>query len=100
MKIYQAVQNFLVGDRQTDSHFGMIEVTFSVIICIQNFNQIHQSFQKLSGSRDNIQCHHPHTKLYPNPPNGSKVIKVFLYTHLRSLNARHFGMSEGTRLKM
>jgi hypothetical protein len=30
---------------------------------------------------------------------GSKVIKVFLYTHLRSLNVHHFGMAEATRLK-
>jgi hypothetical protein len=29
---------------------------------------------------------------------GSKV-KVFLYTHLRSLNVCHFGMAEATRLK-
>jgi hypothetical protein len=28
-------------------HFGMIEVTFNVITSIQNFNQIHQSVQKL-----------------------------------------------------
>jgi hypothetical protein len=31
--------------------------------------------------------------------NGSKVIKVFLYTHLRSLNVPQFGMTEATRLK-
>jgi hypothetical protein len=28
-----------------------------------------------------------------------KVIKVFLYTHLRSLNVRHVGMAEATILK-
>jgi hypothetical protein len=39
------------------------------------------------------------TKFHLNPPNRSKVIKVLLYTHLRSLNA-HFGMAEATRLKM
>jgi hypothetical protein len=38
-------------------------------------------------------------KFYPNPPNGSKVIKVFLYTHLRSLNVCHSGMAEAMRLK-
>jgi hypothetical protein len=42
----------------------------------------------------------PHTKFHPNPPNGSKVIKVFLYTYLTSLSVRHFGMAEATRLKM
>jgi hypothetical protein len=46
-----------------------------------------------------LQCHHLHKKFHPNPPNGSKVIKVFLYTHLRSLNVRNFGMAEATRLK-
>jgi hypothetical protein len=44
--------------------------------------------------------HHLHTKFHPNPPNGSKVIKVFLYTYLRSLNIRQFGMAEDTRLKV
>jgi hypothetical protein len=33
----------------TDSHFGMIEVTFNAITTIQNFIQIHQSGQTLSG---------------------------------------------------
>jgi hypothetical protein len=44
MKMYQAVQTFLVG---TDSHFGMIEVTFNATTIIQNFIQIHQSVQKM-----------------------------------------------------
>jgi hypothetical protein len=48
---------------------------------------------------NNIQCHHLHTKFHPNPPIGSKDIKGFLCTHLRSLNVRHFGMAEATRLK-
>jgi hypothetical protein len=30
---------------------------------------------------------------------GSKVIKVFLYTHLRSLNICHFGMAEAARFE-
>jgi hypothetical protein len=47
MKIYQAVQKLLVGDRQTDSHFGMIEVTYNAITTIQNFIQIHQSVKKV-----------------------------------------------------
>jgi hypothetical protein len=47
-----------------------------------------------------LQCHHLPTKFQPNPPNGSKVIKVFLYTYLTSLSVRHFGMAEATRLKM
>jgi hypothetical protein len=48
MKIYQAVQKLLVGDRQTrHSHFGMIEVTFNAITTIQTFIQIHQSVQKV-----------------------------------------------------
>jgi hypothetical protein len=42
----------------------------------------------------------PHTKFHPNATNGSKVIKVFLYTHLRSLNVRYFGMPKATRLKI
>jgi hypothetical protein len=36
-EIYQAVQKLLVGDTQTDSQFGMIEVTFNVITTIQHF---------------------------------------------------------------
>jgi hypothetical protein len=63
----------VISGGQTASHFGTIEVTFNAIITIQNFIQIHQMVQ---------------------------VIKVFLYTHLRSLNVRHFGMAEATRLKM
>jgi hypothetical protein len=47
-----------------------------------------------------LQCHHLHTKFHLNPPNSSKIIKGFLYTHLRSLNVRHFGMAKATRLKM
>jgi hypothetical protein len=50
MKIYRAVQKLLVGDKQADSHFGVIDVTFGVIISIQNFIQIHQSVQTLSGA--------------------------------------------------
>jgi hypothetical protein len=42
----------------------------------------------------------PHTRFHPNSPIGSKVIKGFLCTHLRSLNVRHFGMAEATTLKM
>jgi hypothetical protein len=41
----------------------------------------------------------PHTEFHPNPQNGSKVIKVFLYTHLKSLNVYHFEMVEATRLE-
>jgi hypothetical protein len=140
-------------------HFGVIDVTFSVITSIQHFNGIHQLVQTLSGGfhppqkfklpafslalvtlncltsiQNFIQIqqsfqnvHHlrslnvrrfgmieatglcsikktrspsmssPHTKFQQNPPNGSKVIKVFLYTQLRSLNFRHFGMAEATR---
>jgi hypothetical protein len=44
MKIYEAVQKLLVG---TDSHFGMIEVTFNAITTKQNFIQIHSSVQKV-----------------------------------------------------
>jgi hypothetical protein len=50
-------------------------------------------------NRGYLHGHHLHTKFNPNPPIGSNVIKVFLYTHLRSLNVRHFGMAEATRLK-
>jgi hypothetical protein len=50
-------------------------------------------------SRGHIQCHHLHTRFFPNPPIGSKV-KGCLCTHLRSLNICHFGMAEATRLKM
>jgi hypothetical protein len=46
-----------------------------------------------------LQCHHLHTRFHPNPLIGSKVIKGFLCTHLRSLNVRHFGMAAATRLK-
>jgi hypothetical protein len=47
MKIWQAVQKLLVGDRQTDSQFLMIEVTFNAYVTIQNFIQIQQSVQKV-----------------------------------------------------
>jgi hypothetical protein len=47
-----------------------------------------------------LQFHHLHTEFHPNPSNRSDVIKVFLYTHLKSLNVRHFGMTEAARLKM
>jgi hypothetical protein len=49
MKIYQAVQVLLVGD--TDSHFGMIEVTLYAITRIQSFIQIHQLVQKVHASQ-------------------------------------------------
>jgi hypothetical protein len=42
----------------------------------------------------------PQYKISYKPKNGSKVIKIFLYTHLRSLNAHHFGISEAKGLKM
>jgi hypothetical protein len=50
-------------------------------------------------SRGHLQCHHLLTRFHPNLPIGSEVIKEFLCIHLRSLNARHFGMAEATRLK-
>jgi hypothetical protein len=34
------------------------------------------------------------------PGQGDGFIKVFLYIHLRSLNIRHFGMAESSRLKI
>jgi hypothetical protein len=51
-------------------------------------------------SRGYLQSHHLHTRFHPNQPIDSKVINGFLCTHLRSLNVRHFGMAEATRLKM
>jgi hypothetical protein len=39
----------------------------------------------------------PPNKFHTNPPIASKVIKVFLYCHLRSLKV-HFAMAEATRL--
>jgi hypothetical protein len=50
-------------------------------------------------SQGHLQCNHLHTKFYLNPPIGSKVIKGFLCTHLRSLNVRHFGMAEAMGLR-
>jgi hypothetical protein len=44
--------------------------------------------------RRHLQYHHLHTKFHPYPPTGSKVS----YTHLRSLNVRHFEMVEATEL--
>jgi hypothetical protein len=49
-------------------------------------------------SQGHLQCHHLLARFHSNPPVGSKVIKEFLYTHLRSLNVRHFGVNEATRL--
>jgi hypothetical protein len=37
IKIYLSVQKLLVEYAQTESHFGMIEVTFYAITTIQNF---------------------------------------------------------------
>jgi hypothetical protein len=37
-----------------------------------------------------LQCHHIHTKFHPKSKNGLKGIKEVFYTHLRSLNVRHF----------
>jgi hypothetical protein len=37
----------VISGGQTDSHFGMIEVTFNAITTVQNFIQIHQSVQKV-----------------------------------------------------
>jgi hypothetical protein len=37
----------VISGEQTESHFGMIEVTFNAITTIQNFIQIHQSIQKV-----------------------------------------------------
>jgi hypothetical protein len=41
----------------------------------------------------------PPYKISLNPQNVSKVINVFLYTYLRSLNVHHFGMAEATRFR-
>jgi hypothetical protein len=41
-----------------------------------------------------------HTKFHPTPPIGSKVIKGFLYTHLRSLNVRDFEIVEALERKV
>jgi hypothetical protein len=46
-----------------------------------------------------LQCHYLHTKFHPNPPIGSKIIKGYLYAHLRNLEVRHFGMAEAMKLK-
>jgi hypothetical protein len=53
----------------------------------------------LNSMESRLGCHHLQTEFHPNPPNGSKVIEVFLYTHLRSLNFRCFGMAEALKLK-
>jgi hypothetical protein len=49
--------------------------------------------------RRHLQCHHLHTKIHPNPPISGNIIMVFLCTHLRNLNFRHFRMVEGTGLE-
>jgi hypothetical protein len=108
MKIYQAVHTLLVRDTQT--HFGMIMVTFSVITSTQNVIQIDQSVQKLHHLRS-LNIRHsgvidvtfnvitPRTKFHQNSTVSSNVVRGFLCTHLRSLNVRHFGMVEGTGLE-
>jgi hypothetical protein len=37
---------------------------------------------------------------YTISSKSTNLIKVFRYTHLRSLNVHHFGMAEAKRLKM
>jgi hypothetical protein len=64
-------------------HFGKVEATV--------LNGMESMSSSMSSS---------HTRVHPNPPIGSKVIKGFLCTHLKSLNVRHFGMAEGMRLKV
>jgi hypothetical protein len=63
-------------------HFGMVEATRLY------------SIESKSSSMSS-----PSHKFHLNPPNGSKVIKLFLYTQLRSLNVRHFGIAQAARLK-
>jgi hypothetical protein len=70
MKIFQAVQNLLVRDRQP-----------------------------FLSDRRHLQYHHLYTKFHAYPPTSSNIIRGFLCTHLRSLNVRHFGMAEGTGLE-
>jgi hypothetical protein len=41
----------------------------------------------------------PPYKISSKSTKDSKVIKMFLHTHLESLNVRHFRMAEATRLK-
>jgi hypothetical protein len=67
---------------------------------VRHFEMVEASgLNSSSNSQDHLQCHHVHTKFHRNPPIGSKVTKVFLFTHLRSLNVPHFRMAEATRLK-
>jgi hypothetical protein len=77
MKIYQAIQTLLVGDTQTDSHFGMIEVTFNAISTIQNFIQIHQPVQNV------------------HPPQKFKVrhYGIVKVTRLKNMASRSLSMS-------
>jgi hypothetical protein len=63
-------------------HFGIVEAT-GLTVC----------------SRDNIQCRYPHTKFHPNPPIGCTNVFT-ICAHIRSFKVRHFGMDEGTGLKI
>jgi hypothetical protein len=41
----------------------------------------------------------PPYKISSKSTNRFRFIKEFIFTHLRSLNVRHFGMAEATRLR-
>jgi hypothetical protein len=69
----------------------------------RNLNVRHFEMLKLreliEWNKSRPQCHHLHIQFHQNSPHGSKVITVFLYSRLRSLNVHHCGMAEATRLK-
>jgi hypothetical protein len=101
MKIYQAVQTLLVGNRQTD----ILEWSKSPLMSLLHYKISSKSTNRCKRcivlrslksailkwlklrdwtvwSQGNLQCHHVHTKFHPNPQIDSNVAP------LRSLNVR------------
>jgi hypothetical protein len=100
----------VISGGQTDSHFGMIEVTFNVITTIQNFIQIHQSVQKVHPPQK-FKCPPFLNGSYGIEQHGVKIIFNVIISiqnfiqihqlvqklhHLRSLNVRYFGVIDVT----
>jgi hypothetical protein len=109
----------VINGGHTESHFGMIKVTFNAIttstskstnrlircthlrsLNVRHYRTVEAMRLKNKSSRSPSMSSPPHKKkCHRNPPVSSKVIKGFLYTHLRSLNVRHIEIPEAKILE-